>query len=77
MKQPRSERLSPIGKYLWNNRISDNDFAAMMREHLGVDKFSSSTVENWRYGASSPKGDNLSAVKALTGLTADQILGVA
>lgn len=75
MKPPRSKNLSPLGKYLWNNRISDVDFAGSMREQLGVPRFSSSTVENWRYGKTAPKGDNLVAVIALTGLTAGQILG--
>lgn len=52
------------------------DFAQMMKAQLDVPKFSSSTVENWRYGQSHPKGANLAAVIALTGLTAGQILGI-
>ena len=76
MKPSRSKNLSPLGNYLWNNRISDIDFARSMKEQRGLDKFSSSTVENWRYGKSDPKGENLAAVIALTGMTAGEILGV-
>lgn len=76
MRPPRSKNLSPLGKYLYENRISDNDFAGLMKLHLAVQKFSSSTVENWRYGRGMPRGENLIAVKAITGMTADQILGV-
>ena len=76
VKQSRSTRLSALGKYLWDHRISDNNFAAMMKHHLEVAKFSSSTVENWRYGISNPHGENLAAVKALTGLSVEQILGI-
>jgi hypothetical protein len=76
VKQSRSKNLSPLGKYLWDNRISDMDFAAQMKGYLGVEKFSSSTVENWRYGRGAPKGENLAAIKALTGLSTDHILGL-
>lgn len=75
MKPPRSKKLSPLGKYLWNNRLSNRDFAASMQEKLHFDKFSPSTVEKWRYGQRYPKGANLAAVILLTGLTAGQILG--
>lgn len=76
VKQPRSKNLSPIGKYLWNNRISDIEFAKSMKERLGAEKFSSSTVENWRYGRATPKDDRLSAVRDLTGMSVEQILGL-
>lgn len=76
MKQSRSQRLSPFGKWLWENRISDRDFADMMAAELGVPKFAASTVENWRYGTRTPSGRNMRAIKALTGITADQMLEV-
>lgn len=76
MKAPRSKNLSPLGKWLWQQRFSDRDFAERVRIYRCLPKFSASTVENWRYGKTSPKGENLKAVMALTGMTADQILGL-
>jgi hypothetical protein len=75
VKEPRSKNLSPLGKYLWEHRISDRDFAQLMKLHLAVAKFSTSTVENWRYGKATPSGERLIAIRTLTGLTTDQILG--
>jgi len=76
VKQPRSKRLSNLGKYLWDQRLTDSEFAEMMRAELQVPKFSASTVENWRYGTRNPTGKNLVAVVKLSGLTADTILGI-
>ena len=76
MKEPRSKKLSPVGKWLWEQRFSDRDFANKMKAELGVPKFSASTVENWRYGTRNPHGKNLNAIIRLTGLTAGQILGM-
>lgn len=75
MKPSRSPNLSPLGKWLWEQRISDREFAVMMAAELGVSRFSTSTVENWRYGRRNPYGENMRAIKALTGITADQMLG--
>lgn len=76
MKPPRSKRLSPLGKWLWEQRFSDRDFANRVKIYRALPKFSASTVENWRYGTRNPHGENLKAVMALTGMTADQILGL-
>lgn len=76
MKQSRSKRLSPLGKYLWEQRYSDRDFADRIKIYRALPRFSPSTVENWRYGTRNPQGENLKAVMALTGMTADQILGL-
>lgn len=76
MKQPRSKNLTPLGKYLWENRITDNEFAALMCKKLGLEKFRSTTVENWRYGRATPKGENIIAIRDITGMTTDQILGL-
>lgn len=49
----------------------------MMAVKLNVPKFATSTVENWRYGTRLPRGANMIAIRDLTGITADQMLGEA
>lgn len=66
--------LSALGRWLWDHRVSDRDFADMMAKELGVKEFSARTVEKWRYGLRYPSGKNMIAIKALTGVTADQML---
>jgi len=63
--------LTAFGRWLWKNRISDAQFAEMMAKHLRLETFSKRTVEKWRYGKRTPHGENMKAVKALTGVTAD------
>lgn len=46
----------------------------MMAVKLNVSKFATSTVENWRYGTRFPRGENMIAIKDLTGITADQMM---
>jgi hypothetical protein len=63
--------LTVFGRHLWENRISDAQFAEMMAKHLRLETFSKRTVEKWRYGKRIPHGENMKAVRALTGVTAD------
>ena len=66
--------LTAFGWWLWKNRISDAQFAEMMAKHLRLETFSKRTVEKWRYGKRTPHSENMKAVKALTGVTADSFL---
>src|SRR5665213_3009173 len=68
--------LTAFGWWLWKNRISDAQFAEMMAKHLRLETFSKRTVEKWRYGKRIPHGENMKAVKALTGVTADSFFDV-
>lgn len=70
MKQP-----TPLGVYLYERRISSEQFAVMMANELNLKKFSYRTVEKWRTGERVPNSRNMRAIKALTGITADQMLG--
>lgn len=74
MKHSSETELSALGRYLWERRISDRDFAKMMATHLNVKRFSARTVEKWRYGLRVPQAGNMRAIKELTGITADQML---
>ena len=77
MKRPRGA-LTPLGLYLFTNRISSKEFAEMMGKQLGIKDFSPRTIEKWRTVSKSvPTGKNMRAIKALTGITADQMVEAA
>jgi len=66
---------TPLGVYLYSNRISSEQFAEMMAKELKLQAFSARTVEKWRSGERIPNSKNMRAIKTLTGITADQMLG--
>lgn len=66
---------TPLGVYLYTNRISSEQFAGMMAKELKVESFSTNTIDKWRSGERVPNSRNMRAIKALTGITADQMLG--
>lgn len=70
MKQP-----TPLGVYLYANGISSEQFAGMMANHLRLNTFSVDTVNKWRSGERVPNSKNMRAIRALTNITADQMLG--
>lgn len=69
-KQP-----TPLGVYLYSQGISSERFAEMMAKELNLKSFSTNTIDKWRSGDRTPNSINMRAIKALTGITADQMLG--
>lgn len=65
--------VTPFNAYLLTRRISTQKFSEMLAKHLEINSFSSRTVEKWRTGERVPNAKNRQAIKALTGLTSDQL----
>lgn len=63
--------LTAFGQWLWEHRISDAKFAAMLAKHLRLETFSPRTIEKWRYGKRKPNSVNMQAIRAITGVSAD------
>lgn len=70
MKQP-----TPLGVYLYRNGISSEKFAESMAKELNLPSFSVNTIDKWRSGDRVPNSKNMRAIKSLTGITADEMLG--
>lgn len=67
MKRNRTETdLSPLGRWMRDNRHTTRTFAEKVREYRGLKVFSPRTVENWVYGDAVPRGDNMKAIMAIT-----------
>ena len=67
---------SKFSEWLKKNRYSSRFFADAMARELGLERFSSNTVDNWRRGKASPRDRALIAIKKITQneVTADDFL---
>ena len=69
------KRSTALRDYLLTRRITSEAFAESLAKELNVKTFSTHTIDKWRDGTRTPSAKNLRAIKAITGLTADQIIG--